>query len=174
MRDEGRTHAGHHEIRSWLATAGRQFTYTRTPLGAERQADAAWIVRNRLDGNFPGGTEIRGYQGYYGQIQRRSRDLIAAHYSPDRAELREFIQRYHVTHFLINRQAFLPLYVGSSRWIQEIQPEGQTALDVVSAGVVPVLARLTPRCQAFSGDRYVLVDAACVASATVGSGESVN
>ena len=36
VRDEGRVHTGHHEIRGWLATAGRQYTYTRTPECAKR------------------------------------------------------------------------------------------------------------------------------------------
>ncbi len=77
VRDESRTHAGHHEIRSWLASAGRQYTYTRTPLGAQQQADGAWIVRNRLDGNFPGGTADLAYRFTFHDDGRISELLIA-------------------------------------------------------------------------------------------------
>lgn len=62
VEDEGRMHTGHDEIGSWLANAGRQYTYTRTPLDATEQADGSWIVRNRLDGNFPGGTVDLAYR----------------------------------------------------------------------------------------------------------------
>lgn len=62
VADENRRHAGHDEIRTWLQHAGTQFTYTRTPLGARQQADGTWIVRNRLDGNFPGSTVDLAYR----------------------------------------------------------------------------------------------------------------
>ena len=62
VEDEGRTHTGSHEIRTWLSNAGRQYTYTRTLLDARQQGDGAWIVRNRLDGNFPGGTAELAYR----------------------------------------------------------------------------------------------------------------
>lgn len=62
VEDEGHTRAGHDAIRAWLASAGREYTYTRTPLDAHEQDDGAWIVRNRLDGNFPGGTVDLAYR----------------------------------------------------------------------------------------------------------------
>jgi hypothetical protein len=60
--DERQTHHGHDDIGAWLASAGRQYTYTRTPLGAHQQLDGGWIVRNRLDGDFPGGTVELAYR----------------------------------------------------------------------------------------------------------------
>jgi hypothetical protein len=77
VRDERRAHAGHHEIRGWLANAGRQYTYTRTFLGAQQQTDATWIVRNRLDGNFPGGTADLAYRFTFHDDGRISELLIA-------------------------------------------------------------------------------------------------
>lgn len=62
VADDGRSHRGLVEIHAWLSSAGRQYTYTRTLLGAQQQSDGAWIVRNRLDGNFPGGTAELAYR----------------------------------------------------------------------------------------------------------------
>ena len=53
--DEDREYAGTDEIRQWLATTAREFTYTRAFVSAEAIADDRWVVRNHLEGDFPGG-----------------------------------------------------------------------------------------------------------------------
>jgi SnoaL-like domain len=53
--DDGKEYLGLDAIRDWLARASTQFTYTRTFLDAHAEAPNVWIVRNRLEGNFPGG-----------------------------------------------------------------------------------------------------------------------
>ena len=53
--DDGNEYLGLDAIRDWLARASTQFTYTRTFLDAHAEAPNVWIVRNRLEGNFPGG-----------------------------------------------------------------------------------------------------------------------
>jgi hypothetical protein len=60
--DEDTTYVGTDAIRGWLDTAASEFTYTRTLLGAESLGGGSWLVRNRLDGNFPGGTAELRYQ----------------------------------------------------------------------------------------------------------------
>ena len=58
--DDGREYSGLEEIREWIAAASTQFTYTRTLLDASAQESNRWLVRNRLDGDFPGGVvELR-------------------------------------------------------------------------------------------------------------------
>lgn len=57
--DDDRDHRGADEIRRWLETAASEFTYTRTLLAVEA-TEAGWLVRNRLEGDFPGGVaELR-------------------------------------------------------------------------------------------------------------------
>jgi hypothetical protein len=53
--DDGHDYWGRDAIRDWLARASTQFTYTCTFLDARAQAPNLWVVRNRLEGNFPGG-----------------------------------------------------------------------------------------------------------------------
>jgi len=54
VHDEDETWAGTDRIRQWLAKTSTEYTYTRTLLGAEPTGKASWLVRNRLEGNFPG------------------------------------------------------------------------------------------------------------------------
>ena len=60
--DDGREYRGQETIRDWLAHASTQFTYTRTFLDAVEEAPQVWLVRNRLEGNFPGGVVDLGYR----------------------------------------------------------------------------------------------------------------
>ncbi len=62
VRDEDETWAGTDRIRQWLAKTSTEFTYTRTLLGAEPTGAASWLVRNRLEGNFPGNVVDLGYE----------------------------------------------------------------------------------------------------------------
>jgi hypothetical protein len=55
VTDEGRTHRGRAEIRSWLGRAAGEYTYTTEFIGAARTADAEFDVVQHLEGNFPGG-----------------------------------------------------------------------------------------------------------------------
>jgi ketosteroid isomerase-like protein len=52
--DEDETWAGTDRIRQWLTKTSTEYTYTRTLLGAEHTGTASWLVRNRLEGDFPG------------------------------------------------------------------------------------------------------------------------
>jgi hypothetical protein len=53
--DDGHEYRGRDAIRGWLATASTQFTYTRSLLGASAEEPEIWLIRNRLEGDFPGG-----------------------------------------------------------------------------------------------------------------------
>lgn len=60
--DDGASYAGRDEIRSWLQRAASEFTYTRTFLEAVPGADGSWVVRNRIEGDFPGGLVDLSYR----------------------------------------------------------------------------------------------------------------
>jgi hypothetical protein len=60
--DDGREYRGREAIHDWLARASTQFTYTRTFLDAVAAEPDVWLVRNRLEGDFPGGTVDLGYR----------------------------------------------------------------------------------------------------------------
>jgi ketosteroid isomerase-like protein len=60
--DEDRKYRGYDEIRHWLSTVAHEFTYTRTQIDAEVIDGDTWLVRNRLEGNFPGGVANLRYR----------------------------------------------------------------------------------------------------------------
>ena len=54
VTDEGRTHHGCEEIRSWLGSAAGEYTYTTEFTGATRTGHVRFDVVQHLEGNFPG------------------------------------------------------------------------------------------------------------------------
>jgi hypothetical protein len=62
VTDEDRVYEGIAQIREWLDSAAREFTYTRTLTGVEAVDADAWLVENRLEGNFPGGVVNLRYE----------------------------------------------------------------------------------------------------------------
>ena len=53
--DEGNTYRGKTEIRSWLARAASEYTYTITLTSAQRVDDDHYVAVHHLEGDFPGG-----------------------------------------------------------------------------------------------------------------------
>lgn len=54
VHDENRDWVGEEQIRNWLTKTSNEYRYTRTLLDARLLAPDRWLVRNRLEGNFPG------------------------------------------------------------------------------------------------------------------------
>jgi ketosteroid isomerase-like protein len=52
--DDGHEFHGTDEVRTWLATAASEFTFTRTLVSAEAAGPDTWVVVNHLEGDFPG------------------------------------------------------------------------------------------------------------------------
>jgi ketosteroid isomerase-like protein len=55
VTDEGYTHRGREEIRTWLGSAASEYTYTTEFTGATKTGQARFDVVQHLEGNFPGG-----------------------------------------------------------------------------------------------------------------------
>lgn len=53
--DDGHTHTGIEAVTAWANRAPSEFTYTTTPLSAERTGGNAYTVTQHLEGDFPGG-----------------------------------------------------------------------------------------------------------------------
>src|SRR3954471_14547897 len=60
--DDGHEYNGSEEIRDWLDHAASEYTFTRSLVRAEADADNTWLVVNHLEGNFPGGVVDLRYQ----------------------------------------------------------------------------------------------------------------
>ena len=54
VHDEDQDWVGRERIRQWLVKTSTEYTFTRTLLGVQSSGTNSWLVRNRLEGNFPG------------------------------------------------------------------------------------------------------------------------
>ncbi|QWC83744.1 nuclear transport factor 2 family protein [Nocardioidaceae bacterium] len=60
--DQGESFAGTDRVRGFLTTAGSEFSYTTTLLGARPDGEDRWVVTQRLEGDFPGGVAVLDYR----------------------------------------------------------------------------------------------------------------
>lgn len=101
--------------------------------------------------------------GYYRQFRQRTLQLIQAQYSQKLADLQNFIQKYGVDFWLLDRAAFTPEYIASDRWITQFQP-AEDALARLQQGFTPALASFTKRCSVFETESLILLQADCIAN----------
>ena len=60
--DQDEAYHGTAAVRTFLAAAGAQFTYTTELVGAARVDDAVWLAHHRIEGDFPGGVADLTYR----------------------------------------------------------------------------------------------------------------
>ena len=61
VTDDGHTYHGPEAIGGWLSAAASEYTFTRTLVSTVKTSPGSWLLVNRLDGNFPGGTVTLRY-----------------------------------------------------------------------------------------------------------------
>ncbi|MEH2205041.1 MAG: hypothetical protein V7K53_13345 [Nostoc sp.] len=98
---------------------------------------------------------------YYAQFHQRMIDLINAQYTDDINQIKDFIQKYHVTFWLLERSAFLPEYITKNTWLQQYQPAAQQA-NANLQKALPVLATLINSCAVIETDNLVLLKTECI------------
>jgi hypothetical protein len=99
---------------------------------------------------------------YYAQFSRRMLDLINAQYSEDINQIKEFIQKYHVSFWLLERSAFTSEYIIKNTWLQQYQPAAQQANVNLQNNSLPVLGTLINSCRVFETDNLVLLKTECI------------
>ena len=102
------------------------------------------------------------HMGYYRPYRQRVIDLLEAQYSPDIEVVRQFIQQYGVTHWLIERTAFAPEYIANNRWRRQHQPIAQELVTSLEQGAIPALVAYKDSCAVFTSDRYIVINTECI------------
>lgn len=109
------------------------------------------------------------HMGYYEQMRQRASDLIRAQYSPDLAQVKDFIQRYGVDFWLVDRRYLLTTEVESSYalsslndWLKQYRPAIDEARESLAAGVTPAIATLGDNCIAIQNRTLKVLDAQCI------------
>ena len=98
---------------------------------------------------------------YYGQIRQRTQALIQAQYSPSLEELKRFIQQYKVDLWLLDRSAFTRQYLTQNDWLNQFQPEVQSAIANLTTQQ-PAIVKNIERCSVFKTNQLNLLTAECL------------
>lgn len=108
------------------------------------------------------------HTGYYAQIRQRTIDLIDAQYTTDFQQVQEFVKKYGVDFWLLERSAFSPEYLAKNNkrpnrvWIRQYQPAADIALARLQNGIVPALAKVLLRCTAFEAGDFIVLKGDCL------------
>ena len=100
--------------------------------------------------------------GYYRQFRQRFLDLIRAQYSPNLAEVQNFIRQYNIDFWLLDPGGLTKEYLANHRRVQQYQPAAKQALDKLEKGAIPALIKVMGSCQVFEDKGFVVLDANCV------------
>ncbi len=102
------------------------------------------------------------HMGYYRPYRQRVIDLIEAQYSPNIEVMAAFIEKYGVTHWLIEDSAFSPDYIANNRWRRQHQPISQEMVASLEKGNIPALVAYKDSCAVFKRDRFSVIDTKCI------------
>ncbi|MGK7899735.1 MAG: hypothetical protein AB4372_40490, partial [Xenococcus sp. (in: cyanobacteria)] len=102
------------------------------------------------------------HMGYYRPYRQRAIDLIEAQYSPDINVMAEFIEKYRVTHWLIEDSAFSPDYIANNRWRRQHQAIAKEMVISLETGNIPALVAYKGNCTVFKYDRFSVIDTQCI------------
>ncbi|NET03265.1 MAG: hypothetical protein F6K16_00725 [Symploca sp. SIO2B6] len=102
------------------------------------------------------------HTGYYHQFRQRILDLITAQYSPNPTILRDFIDKYQITFWLLDRDALTLEYIVNNGWLQAYQPAITQAQNILEHGKEPALLSLRTRCSLFETENLIALQAECL------------
>lgn len=99
---------------------------------------------------------------YYQQIRRRTKNLIAAQYSLNQAEVNQFIQKYNIDLWLLDQNAFQVEYLLHNPWLKQFKPETENAILSFKQVKKPILATKVPECKIWRTTELIALDAKCM------------
>jgi hypothetical protein len=100
--------------------------------------------------------------GYFLPLRKRIFALIEAQYTPDLTLVQNFLQKYGVDFWLIDKGSFNVPYLADNRWFLDQQPVTQEAIKQLEQGVTPAIALLQDTCSVFQDAQYNLLDSECI------------
>ncbi len=119
------------------------------------------------------------HQGYYRKFRHRVQDLITAQYSLDITTIRNFIQKYNIDLWLLDKNAFEVEYLSSNSWLMQFEKVTNKAINILEKNQQPLLQKsldmtegmlidsmgnqvILDRCTVFNQDNLVLLSAKCL------------
>ena len=101
------------------------------------------------------------HTGYYSQLRQRTIDLINAQYSSSLAKIKQFIQKYGVDFWLIDKKAFAPEYIAPNPWLMQFQPAAREAIKAAQQEPL-ALPKVVEPCNVFESQGYIVLEAQCI------------
>lgn len=99
--------------------------------------------------------------GFYREFKQRSTDLIRAQYTSNLQEVKEFIQKYKISFWLVEKTAFNPDYL-TDNWRRLYQPAASEAATQLQQGNIPAIVKIMRQCSAVDSGNFVLLSAPCI------------
>ena len=105
------------------------------------------------------------HMGYFLPLQKRIADLIEAQYAPDITTAKDFLKRYEVDLWLIDKSSFEVGYLADNRWFTDQQPVTRQAIAQLQQGAIPAISLIQDACTVFEDERYRMLDRECILQA---------
>ena len=105
------------------------------------------------------------HMGYFLPLQKRIADLIEAQYAPDITIAKDFLKRYEVDLWVIDKSSFEVGYLADNRWFTDQQPVTQKAIAQLQQGAIPAISLIQDTCTVFEDERYRILDRECILQA---------
>jgi len=101
---------------------------------------------------------------FYDEMMQRVRDLIAAQYSPDLAEVQAFIATYGVDKWIVDENFTDSDYLNAQTWWINSSAKASIsdADNQIEKGVDPALSDAIPVCSEYSEAKIVVLDTQCI------------
>ncbi len=108
--------------------------------------------------------------GYYNVFRQRTLDLIKAQYSSNSVEVKDFIKKYGVDYFLLEKSAFQSDYFTQSfrkkkyagDWLTPFKAQLQSIEKKLEKGMNPVLLTAQEKCTVFENDVSFVIESNCI------------
>ena len=103
---------------------------------------------------------------FYTQFRQRAIDTINAQYTADLEEVQDFIKKYSVDFWLLDKTAFSPDYFSgnrmNSRWLRQFNSATEQAIANLKQGQSPVLTKLISQCSVFENEQLLVLKSKCI------------
>ncbi len=102
------------------------------------------------------------HSGFYEEVRKRTVATIEAQYGLDPARVLDFLERYSVDRWLIDRDAFSADWIGQSDWLLQFARETDAPQLALAADRPTALQVAAPACIAFTERNLLVLEGACL------------
>ncbi len=99
--------------------------------------------------------------GYYNQFTERAIDLIQAQYTPNPEEIKNFLQKYGVDFWLVDKTAFDPRYVADKELISQYDL-AELIIYQLKQNMIPALSVTVEKCTLLTSNKFYLLPTSCI------------